>query len=134
MVTLNAWTQYCTALWITGCFSLRATVPALPFTGGGDPELHKLHAGYGNAPEWMVDYPPINERIQAASQLHPRCDRSSYYRADGWTRGMLSAAGPMWTRRLAAVDWADRVTESSSIRQHRSLQRNRSWNPPEGYS
>src|SRR5262249_6403009 len=40
--------------------------PALPFTGKGDLWSYtSCNAGYGNAPEWMVDYPPINERIQA---------------------------------------------------------------------
>src|SRR5207245_11608971 len=40
--------------------------PALPFTGGGDLWSYtSCNAGFGNAPEWMVDYPPINERIQA---------------------------------------------------------------------
>jgi len=49
-----------------GASQLRATVARLPFTGGGDLWSYtSCNAGYGNAPEWMVDYPPINERIQA---------------------------------------------------------------------
>ncbi|HXJ12212.1 MAG TPA: hypothetical protein VNH19_08055, partial [Candidatus Limnocylindrales bacterium] len=40
--------------------------PALPFTGGGDLWSYtSCNTGYGNTPEWLVDYPPINERIQA---------------------------------------------------------------------
>src|SRR5260370_557422 len=41
--------------------------PALPFTGGGSDlwSYTSCNPGFGNTPEWMVDYPPINERIQA---------------------------------------------------------------------
>src|SRR6267143_1679221 len=40
--------------------------PALPWTGPGDLWSYtSCNTGSGNTPEWMVDYPPINERIQA---------------------------------------------------------------------
>jgi hypothetical protein len=63
--------------------------PALPFTGGGDLWSYtSCNAGFGNTPEWMVDYPPINERIQAGF-LNWRQGATGilYYRADGWTAG-----------------------------------------------
>ena len=63
--------------------------PALPFTGGGDLWSYtSCNAGYGNAPEWMVDYPPINERIQAGFlNFTQGATGLLYYRADGWTAG-----------------------------------------------
>ena len=63
--------------------------PALPFTAGGDLWSYtSCNAGYGNAPEWMVDYPPINERIQAGFlNFTQGATGLLYYRADGWTAG-----------------------------------------------
>jgi len=63
--------------------------PALPFTGGGDLWSYtSCNAGFGNAPEWMVDYPPINERIQAGFlNFTQGATGLLYYRADGWTAG-----------------------------------------------
>src|SRR5260370_15538549 len=61
--------------------------PALPFTGGGDLWSYtSCNAGFGNAPEWMVDYPPINERIQAGFLNWTQgATGILYYRSDGWT-------------------------------------------------
>jgi hypothetical protein len=63
--------------------------PALPFTGGGDLWSYtSCNAGFGNTPEWMVDYPPINERIQAGFLNWTQgATGILYYRADGWTAG-----------------------------------------------
>ncbi len=63
--------------------------PALPFTSGGDLWSYtSCNAGYGNTPEWMVDYPPINERIQAGFlNFAQGATGLLYYRADGWTAG-----------------------------------------------
>jgi hypothetical protein len=63
--------------------------PLLPFTGGGDLWSYtSCNAGYGNTPEWMVDYPPINERIQAGFLNWTQgATGILYYRADGWTNG-----------------------------------------------
>jgi len=63
--------------------------PALPFTGGGDLWSYtSCNAGFGNAPEWMVDYPPINERIQAGFlNWAEGATGILYYRADGWSAG-----------------------------------------------
>jgi hypothetical protein len=63
--------------------------PALPFTAGGDLWSYtSCNAGFGNAPEWMVDYPPINERIQAGFLNWTQgATGLLYYRADGWTAG-----------------------------------------------
>jgi len=63
--------------------------PTLPFTAGGDLWSYtSCNAGYGNAPEWMVDYPPINERIQAGFlNFTQGATGLLYYRADGWTAG-----------------------------------------------
>jgi len=63
--------------------------PALPFTGGGDLWSYtSCNAGFGNAPEWMTDYPPINERIQAGFlNFTQGATGLLYYRADGWTAG-----------------------------------------------
>jgi hypothetical protein len=63
--------------------------PALPFTSGGDLWSYtSCNAGYGNTPEWMVDYPPINERIQAGFlNFSQGATGLLYYRADGWTAG-----------------------------------------------
>jgi hypothetical protein len=63
--------------------------PALPFTAGGDLWSYtSCNAGYGNTPEWMVDYPPINERIQSGFlNFTQGATGLLYYRADGWTAG-----------------------------------------------
>jgi len=63
--------------------------PTLPFTAGGDLWSYtSCNAGYGNTPEWMVDYPPINERIQAGFlNFTQGATGLLYYRADGWTTG-----------------------------------------------
>ncbi len=63
--------------------------PALPFTGGGDLWSYtSCNAGFGNTPEWMVDYPPINERIQAGFLNWTQgATGILYYRSDGWTTG-----------------------------------------------
>jgi hypothetical protein len=63
--------------------------PALPFTAGGDLWSYtSCNAGFGNTPEWMVDYPPINERIQAGFLNWTQGAAGIlYYRSDGWTAG-----------------------------------------------
>jgi hypothetical protein len=63
--------------------------PALPFTGGGDLWSYtSCNTGFGNTPEWMVDYPPINERIQAGFLNWTQGAAGIlYYRSDGWTAG-----------------------------------------------
>ena len=63
--------------------------PALPFTGGGDLWSYtSCNTGSGNTPEWMVDYPPINERIQAGFLNWTQgATGILYYRSDGWTAG-----------------------------------------------
>jgi hypothetical protein len=62
--------------------------PALPFTHGDLWSYTSCNAGFGNAPEWMVDYPPINERIQAGFLNWTQgATGILYYRADGWTAG-----------------------------------------------
>jgi hypothetical protein len=63
--------------------------PALPYTGGGDLWSYtSCNTGYGNTPEWLVDYPPINERIQAGFLNWTQgATGILYYRADGWTAG-----------------------------------------------
>jgi Glycoside hydrolase 123 N-terminal domain len=63
--------------------------PALPFTGGGDLWSYtSCNTGYGNTPEWLVDYPPINERMQAGYLNWTQgATGILYYRADGWTAG-----------------------------------------------
>jgi hypothetical protein len=63
--------------------------PALPFTGAGDLWSYTTcNTGFGNAPEWLVDYPPINERIQAGFLNWTQgATGILYYRSDGWTAG-----------------------------------------------
>jgi glycosyl hydrolase family 123 len=63
--------------------------PALPFTGGGDLWSYtSCNAGFGNTPEWMVDYPPINERIQAGFLNWTQgATGILYFRSDGWSAG-----------------------------------------------
>ena len=61
--------------------------PALPFSGPGDLWSYtSCNPGFGNTPEWMVDYPPINERIQAGFLNWTQgATGLLYYRSDGWT-------------------------------------------------
>jgi Domain of unknown function (DUF4091) len=64
--------------------------PALPFTAGGSDlwSYTSCNTGYGNTPEWMVDYPPINERMQAGFLNWTQGAKGIlYYRADGWSAG-----------------------------------------------
>jgi Domain of unknown function (DUF4091) len=63
--------------------------PALPFTAGGDLWSYtSCNAGFGNTPEWMMDYPPINERIQAGFLNWTQgATGILYYRSDGWLAG-----------------------------------------------
>ncbi len=63
--------------------------PTLPFTGRGDLWSYtSCNTGYGSTPEWLVDYPPINERIQAGFLNWTQgATGILYYRADGWTAG-----------------------------------------------
>ncbi|MGB8456429.1 MAG: hypothetical protein WCE50_01845 [Candidatus Acidiferrum sp.] len=64
--------------------------PALPFTSGGSDlwSYTSCNIGLGNTPEWMVDYPPINERIQAGFLNWTQgATGILYYRPDGWTAG-----------------------------------------------
>jgi len=63
--------------------------PALPFTGGGDLWSYtSCDTGSGNTPEWLVDYPPVNERIQAGFLNWTQgATGILYYRSDGWTAG-----------------------------------------------
>jgi hypothetical protein len=68
--------------------------PALPFTAGGDLWSYtSCNTGFGNTPEWMVDYPPINERLQAGFlNWAEGATGILYYRADGWTNGNAQAS------------------------------------------
>ncbi len=62
--------------------------PALPFTSGDLWSYTSCNAGFGNTPEWMVDYPPINERMQAGFLNWTQgATGILYYRSDGWTAG-----------------------------------------------
>ena len=63
--------------------------PSLPYTGGGDLWSYaSCNTGFGNTPAWMVDYPPINERIQAGFLNWTQgATGLLYWRADGWTAG-----------------------------------------------
>jgi hypothetical protein len=63
--------------------------PELPYTGGGDLWSYtSCNTGRGNTPEWLVDYPPIDERIQAGFLNWTQgATGVLYYRADGWTAG-----------------------------------------------
>jgi hypothetical protein len=63
--------------------------PTLPFTGAGDLWSYaSCNTGFGNTPAWMVDYPPINERIQAGFLNWTQgATGILYWRADGWNAG-----------------------------------------------
>jgi hypothetical protein len=63
--------------------------PAIPYAGKGDLWTYtSCNIGFGNAPEWLIDYPPINERIQAGFLNWTQgATGVLYYRADGWSSG-----------------------------------------------
>jgi hypothetical protein len=63
--------------------------PELPYTGGGDLWSYtSCNTGKGNTPEWLVDYPLINERIQPGFLNWTQGAKGIlYYRADGWPGG-----------------------------------------------
>jgi hypothetical protein len=63
--------------------------PALPWTGHGDLWSYtSCNTGSGNAPEWMMDYPPIDERFQAGFLNWTQgATGILYYRSDGWLAG-----------------------------------------------
>ena len=63
--------------------------PTLPWAGPGDLWSYtSCSTGLGNTPEWMVDYPPINERIQAGFLNWTQSATGIlYYRSDRWTAG-----------------------------------------------
>jgi hypothetical protein len=64
------------------------------WTGPGDLSSYtSCDTGAGNTPEWMVDYPPINERIQAGFLNWTQgAVAILYYRSDGWTSGNTPAS------------------------------------------
>lgn len=68
--------------------------PPLPFASGGDLwSYSSCNTGSGNTPEWLIDYPPINERIQAGFLNWTQgAIGILYYRADGWTAGNTLAS------------------------------------------
>jgi len=53
--------------------------PALPFAGAGDLWSYtSCNAGFGNTPEWMVDYPPVQRAHPGGVlELDARCHRHS---------------------------------------------------------
>jgi hypothetical protein len=63
--------------------------PAIPYTGKGDLWTYtSCNIGFGDAPEWLIDYPPINERIQTGFlNWMEGATGVLYYRADGWSSG-----------------------------------------------
>jgi len=59
-----------------------------PISGSDLWSYTSCNTGFGNTPEWLVDYPPINERIQAGFLNWTQgATGILYYRADGWTAG-----------------------------------------------
>jgi hypothetical protein len=68
--------------------------PSLPWSGPGDLWSYtSCNAGSGNTPEWMTDYPPINERIQAGFlNWTEGATGILYYRVDGWNAGNTLAS------------------------------------------
>jgi glycosyl hydrolase family 123 len=68
--------------------------PSLPWSGPGDLWSYtSCNAGSGNTPEWMTDYPPINERIQAGFlNWTESATGILYYRVDGWNAGNTLAS------------------------------------------
>ncbi len=63
--------------------------PTLPWSGPGDLWSYtSCNTGSGNTPEWLVDYPPTNERIQAGFlNWTQQATGILYHRSDGWTSG-----------------------------------------------
>ena len=63
--------------------------PKLPFTSGGDLWSYvSCNGGFGNTPEWTIDFPPINERIQSGFLNWTQGAKGILYsRPDGWTAG-----------------------------------------------
>jgi len=101
-------------------------VPTLPFTGGGDLWSYtSCNAGYGNAPEWMMDYRQSTNAFRLAFlNFTQGATGLLYYRADGWTAGNAIGSWNNVDTTACAVDWAGRVTESSSIASNRIARRN----------
>ncbi len=68
--------------------------PSLPWGGPGDLWSYtSCNAGSGNTPEWMTDYPLINERIQAGFLNWTQgATGILYYRVDGWNAGNTIAS------------------------------------------
>ena len=83
--------------------------PSLPFSGPGDLWSYaSCDTGSGNTPEWMVDYAPINERIQAGFLNWTQgATGILYYRADGWSDG--NAIGS-WNNLNITSLWRPRKT------------------------
>ena len=63
--------------------------PSLPWAGPGDLWSYaSCNTGYGNTPEWMVDYPQVNERIHAGFLNWTQgATGLLFWRSDGWTNG-----------------------------------------------
>jgi len=106
--------------------------PSLPFTSGGDLWSYTTcNTGFGNAPEWLVDYPP-NKRAHPVRvlELDARGDGNSFTIAQTHgPPGTPSAVGTMWILQLAATASEDPATEYSCIRLVRSAQPS----PRQGY-
>ena len=68
--------------------------PPLPWSGPGDLWSYtSCNTGSGDTPEWMTDYPPINERIQAGFvNWTEGATGILYYRVDGWNAGNTLAS------------------------------------------
>jgi glycosyl hydrolase family 123 len=68
--------------------------PQLPFKGRGELWSYtSCNTGPGDTPEWLIDYPPINERIQAGFLNWTQgATGILYYRSDGWTAGNTLAS------------------------------------------
>jgi hypothetical protein len=71
--------------WTMLTFNWPASLSGIP---GDFWSYASCNVGSGNTPEWMVDYPPINERIQAGL-LNQTQGASGilYWRTDNWTAG-----------------------------------------------
>jgi len=110
---------------------------SLPAVSGGDLWSYtSCNTGFGNAPEWLVDYPPINEaypdgflELDARSNGHPLLPRRRMDR-----RETPSAVGTMWILRLAAAAWEDRAMEYFFIPRVRSPRRSPLGDTYEGHS
>lgn len=66
----------------------------LPWPGPGDLWSYtSCNTGFGNTPEWLTDYPPVNERIQAGFLNWAEGAKGIlYYRVDGWNAGNTLAS------------------------------------------